>query len=485
MILSTSTVLFSIFLFANLIVGLLAGRRVKNLRDYSIGNRDFSTGALTATIVATWIGGGTMIYGLANIYSNGLGFIIPLLGTSLGLLLTGLVTDRMGEFLNNLFVAEAMGDLYGKLARIITAFSGILWGIGGLAIQFKVVAKILTLIFGFEGPGVTIAAALIIIIYSAFGGIRAVTTTDIFQFFAFGIFVPILALVIWNSIKEPHKAIYTLATNPIFSFKELIGWNTKSANFLTFLIYGITPTMVPAVFQRIVMAQGLTQARKAYTYAAGVSVLMFLFVIWIGILLLANNPNLSPNNLLNFIIDNYSYTWLKGLIGIGIISMAMSTADSDLNSSAVLFVNDIIKPLGIFNKNLMLITRVLALVLGAFALLLALRMQDLLSILLLSGSFYMPIVSVPLLLAIFGFRSTTRAVLIGMSAGFITVLWWEIFMGKTGINSLGLGMVANLIFLIGSHYILQEQGGWIGIQKKRTLIGSKASPPRSLEKVYW
>ncbi|MHB9148221.1 MAG: sodium:solute symporter family transporter [Candidatus Amoebophilus sp.] len=212
---------------------------------------------------------------------------------------------------------------------------------------------------------------------------------------------------------------------------------------------------------------------------------MFLFVIWIGILLLANNPNLSPNNLLNFIIDNYSYTWLKGLIGIGIISMAMSTADSDLNSSAVLFVNDIIKPLGIFNKNLMLITRVLALVLGAFALLLALRMQDLLSILLLFGSFYMPIVSVPLLLAIFGFRSTTRAVLIGMSAGFITVLWWEIFMGKTGINSLGLGMVANLVFLIGSHYILQEQGGWVGIQKKRALTCSKASPPRSLEKIYW
>jgi len=473
---SIDIIIFIVFLFANLIIGLWVSRHVTTLRDYSVGNKDFSTGTLTATIVATWIGGGTLTYGLANIYSIGLGYIIPILGTSLGLLFTGLITDRMGEFLNNLSVAEAIGNLYGKYTRIITALSGIFWGIGGLAIQFKVVAKIITLIFGLEGPGVTMAAALIIIVYSAFGGIRAVTTTDIFQFFTFGIFVPILALVIWNSIKEPHKAIETLTTNPIFNFKELIGMNIKSVNFFTLLMYGITPTMVPAVFQRIVMAKDLAQAKKAYTYAAGVSILMFLFVIWIGILLLANNPNLVPNNLLNFIIDNYASAWLKGLIAIGIVSMAISTADSDLNASAVLFVNDIVKPLGIFNKNdktLMLIARVLAFILGVFALLLALSMHDLLSILLLSGSFYMPIVSVPFLLSIFGFRSTKRAVLIGMSAGLITVLFFEVFMDKTGISSLGIGMVANLLFLMGSHYILREPGGWVGIKDQGPLRAAR------------
>ena len=73
----------------------------------------------------------------------------------------------------------------------------------------------------------------------------------------------------------------------------------------------------------------------------------------------------------------------------------------------------------------MLITRIFAFILGALALVIALHMQDLLSILLLSGSFYMPIVSVPLLLAILGFRTTKRAVLIGMAAGLTTVLVWE------------------------------------------------------------
>jgi Na+/proline symporter len=465
--------IFGLFLLVNLFVGLWASKGVKSLRDYSVGNKDFSTGTLTATIVATWIGGGTMMYGLAHIYSRGLVFIISLLGTSLGLFLTGLVTVRMGEFWHKLSIAEAMGGLYGTTVRIITAISGILWGIGALAIQFKVISKILTLLFDVEGTWVTIVASLIIIIYSAFGGIRAVTTTDIFQFFAFGIFIPLLGLIIWNNLKEPSQVVSTVTNNPIFSFHNLLGWDKKTANLLTFLMYGVTPTMVPAVFQRIVMANSITQSRKSYTYAAGSSVLMFLFLAWIGILLLASNPNLEPSKLVPFILDTYSFPWLKGLIAVGITAMAMSTADSDLNASVVLFVNDIIKPLGKTGKNLMPLTKILALVFGAFALVVALNMEDLLGILLLSGSFYMPIVTVPFLLAILGFRSSTRSVLIGMAAGLITVLFWEIALRDIGIDSLGIGMLVNLIFYMGSHYVLREEGGWVGIKNKAPLIAAR------------
>ncbi len=41
----------------------------------------------------------------------------------------------MGELLNNLSVAEAMGDLYGRAVQVIIAISGILGRLGYLAIQ--------------------------------------------------------------------------------------------------------------------------------------------------------------------------------------------------------------------------------------------------------------------------------------------------------------------------------------------------------------
>lgn len=177
---SLDTALFLIFLLINLIIGLLVGRRVKTIRDFSIGNKDFTTATVTSTIVATWIGGGFMFYNLQNIYTDGLKFIIVALAGPLCLLLIGQVLAvRMGEFLNNISIAEAMGDLYGTSVRIITAISGILKGIGSIAIQFQVISKMLTLVLGFKGPWVTITAASIVIIYSAFGGIRSVTITDI------------------------------------------------------------------------------------------------------------------------------------------------------------------------------------------------------------------------------------------------------------------------------------------------------------------
>ncbi len=37
-------------------------------------------------------------------------------------------------------------------------------------------------------------------------------------------------------------------------------------------------------------------------------------------------------------------------------------------------------------------------------------------------------------------------------------------MEATGVDSVIPGMLANLVFLIGSHYLFKEPGGWVGIK---------------------
>src|SRR5690606_11766071 len=107
-------------------------------------------------------------------------------------------------------------------------------------------------------------------------------------------------------------------------------------------------------------------------------------------------------------------------------AMAMSTADSRINAAAVLFANDIGKTFNI-KINELVLSKLFSLLLGVFATYLALIKTDLLSIVMTSASFYLPIVTVPLLLAIFGFRSTKKSVLVAMVAGFIVVLAGNIF----------------------------------------------------------
>ena len=49
------------FLVLNLGIGLYHGRGVKSIKDYALGDRNFSTSALGATTVATTIGGGFLL----------------------------------------------------------------------------------------------------------------------------------------------------------------------------------------------------------------------------------------------------------------------------------------------------------------------------------------------------------------------------------------------------------------------------------------
>ena len=95
------------------------------------------------------------------------------------------------------------------------------------------------------------------------------------------------------------------------------------------------------------MARNTIQGRNAFIIGGLVCLIMLLIISWVGILLLSDNPNLDPNNLLPYIISTYNYSGLKGLTAVGIMAIIMSTADSYINSAAVLFTNDVLKPLNI------------------------------------------------------------------------------------------------------------------------------------------
>ena len=96
-------------------------------------------------------------------------------------------------------------------------------------------------------------------------------------------------------------------------------------------------------------------------------------------------------------IDNYTYAGLKGLVIVGIFALAMSTTDSSMNSASVMISHDVCKPLGIFVGKELLIAKIIAMIVGSIAILLALSDKSLLSIVLKSAAFYIPVSSAMIL----------------------------------------------------------------------------------------
>ena len=454
-------IIFIAFLLLNLIVGIKYRGKKQTFKEYAIGNKNFSTATITATIVATWASGSMFFNGIEQTYSNGLYYVIPVIvGSTFSWLVTGyIIGPRMGTLLNHVSMADAMSHMYGKGVQFIAAASTIFMKIGYIAVQFKVITKILCILFHYQGPWVTIIAATIIIIYSAFGGIRSVTFTDVIQFITFGTLLPVLALIIWHHIPDSSQVTYTLTTNSNFSFKQVLSWNPRFMGVLALLSYYLVPSLDPTVFQRMAMTRDTNQIKRSITYATGLLLLIDLFITWIAILLLSDNPNLTTSQVVSYMIEKYTYPGLKGFLGIGVIALAMSTADSALNSCAVTVANDILPPLKITKRASVRIAAISTFIIGFFAILLTLSIQNILEILLFSANFYTPIIVVPMLLTIFGFRTSKRIIFTGIGAGFITTTILLVY--YKNIDSFFPGIVANLVFLLGSHYLLKEPGGWM------------------------
>jgi len=450
------------FLVLTIAVGLGNGQKVKNIKDYALGGRNFSTTSLVSTIVATFVTGSGFFVTLSKTYSDGLSYLIAVCFISVQFFILSLVIiPRMGEFLGCLSVAEVMDNLYGKEVRIITAISAIFWNIGGIAVQFKVFGSILNYFLGIPTEYSITITALIVIFYSAYGGVRSVTYTDILQFCAFCFVIPMIGIVIWNEFQYSGLNIYEQFKNPIFDYQNVFNLNNSNLpNIILLSLYFMIPSIGPIHFQRISMGKNVNQIRKAFL----ISALLFLFIkiamAWIPFLIFGIDSNLDSSHLISYIIDNYTHIGIKGLIVVGILAMSMSSADSFINGSAVLFGYDIQKAFN-FKLNSLALSKIVTFILGIFAIYLALSTNDLLKMVMSSASLYMSLVTVPLLLAIFGFRSTKKSVLIGMVAALATIIFFKNYQSE--INEIIPAMVINLIFFIGSHYILKQPNGWIGI----------------------
>jgi Na+/proline symporter/signal transduction histidine kinase len=450
------------FLILNLAVGLYKGSGVISIKDYALGGRNFSTATLTAAIVATWTGGDNFSLCLSETYSQGLRFMLtPFAALGAFLIVGHIYVPRMKEFLGDLSVAESMGKLYGNNARIITALSGFILLITLTSMQFKIASTVLGHVIGISGPATTIGSAIIVILYSSFGGIRSVTYTDVIQFFTFGTIIPFVAWIIWSGTSDTSLVLTTLQTNPLFDFGQLLDYKEPNFwNFITLILIFLIPDFEPSIFQRISMAKDINQVRKAFTYSAIAVMVVQLLISWIAILILTRDSSLDSNNLFAYILEHYSYIGLKALLVIGVLTMVMSTADSKLNSGAIMFSHDIASNLNFIKKDKeLIVSRAATVIIGIFGLLVALKFDNLLKLLIFGYSFYMPIVTIPFTLAVLGFRTTPSTALAGMSCGFFTSLGWMAL--DTKVDGVIPALIVNLVAMLSYHYLTGQPGGWV------------------------
>jgi Na+/proline symporter len=467
--LSLDALIIAGFLLLNLAVGIYVGKGIKNIQEYAVGHRKFSTATLAATLIATWWSGGAFMVSVSETYAQGLWFSSLVLGDMIALLIVGnIFAPRMGFFLDgSISIAESMGNLFGKHVRIVTAIAAITQSIGMVALQIQVFSVIFAYFLGFSSFYAICISTFVVIFYSAWGGIKSVTFTDVIQFITFGLFIPLFLFFVIKVIGDTDKIWNTITTNPLLDYKQMFDiHHPKFWPGLMLFLWFLTPDFDPATFQRMLMTRTTTQMRKICNIAAMVSPVMIFLSCTIGVLVLSLNADLDSQNILMYVLDEYSFNGLRGLTVIGIIAMGMSTADSLINTASVIFAHDLCKPFGLKPKNELFLARIFAIFVGMTALVIVLSKSNALELLLLQSSVYMPIVMGPLVLAIFGFRTSGKSTLFGMLMGVVSiVIWMNIIEPMTGLNGILISVLMNMGSAVAFHHITGQQGGWVKVNK--------------------
>lgn len=359
-----------------LIIGLYASRQISDKVDYFLASRKYGVFAVTLTLVATQLGGG-MILGTSNeAYENGIYGIAYSLGIFLGFIaLTFGLAQKLRGF-NVVTTAQLFETQYGStFLRKIAAIMMVLSLCGILAGQV-VASRLFLHGLGIEHEGIFLLFWGFVIFYTVMGGLKAVVLTDIYQ--VLFIFILFLGIFFWTLIQYPLDSINWLPIAANVALQHEFNWQTVVPLFLL-------PMMFCIVEQD--MAQRFFSARTkqvATGAALGAAVLILIFAIvptYFGILAKQLAVEIPPQtSVFVAIMKSLVPDILLALVACGLLAAIVSTADSLLCAMS----SNLAQDFGISAKNTQWdvnISRIITLVGGVLAIVIAYYMDNILKVL--------------------------------------------------------------------------------------------------------
>lgn len=444
---------FIIFLYLifTIIIGILAGKDVKSTKDFAVGNKDFLTLTLVMTIFATYVDGEAIINGTTQAFKSGLSFFFVLLGGAISLFLYGYIAIKVANYKNAISVGDIVGSMYGVNSQITTGISGFLISTALVATQFKALSFVFGYFYGLENNLGIWVSSLILIAYSTFGGVKAVSWTDVIQFLILIIAVPLVTSVALNNAGGIVHLFKSLPPEKLTFFAS------DKETFYKYIVYFIAiiiPLCSPAMVQRMLMSRSSKQSKTSYRISA-IIIVPFMFIITIaGMSAYLIDPNIDGNNAYIYLIDKYMPVGLKGFTVAGMIAIIMSTADSFMNTAAICFSHDVLGNIlktKLKDEMELKLTKIVTFAIGVLACLIAIRYESILDLMLYSYSLWGPVVTIPFIFGIYGFIGPKYGFYLSMVAGITTSLVWALLdlEKQTYIDSLIPALAANFsVFVI-------------------------------------
>ncbi len=400
--------------------------QVKTQTDFMVAGRKLSWPVLVFTLLSSWIGAGSLLGGSENAYKHGLAALWQPAGGWLGLILIAAIAGRARKFAQ-FTVPDLLEARFNYVARVLATIAIVISYVIITSYQFIGGGDILHLIFPSvsRDTGLWIMAAFVIF-FTAMAGMASIAYLDL----VIGSVVTCTVIVAVPVLL--HKAggwSAVQAKLPATHFQVLGDYDVWGALGLmlptTLLLIGNQ-----GMYQKFFSAKSESDARKSVIgWIVGtvtLETLLILLAVIASSVLHAENPR----EILALTAKQALPPLLGAILLGGVFAKVISTANNYLFSPSTNLIHDVYQRF--INKNaspmrIMVVSRLIVVFLGIFAVLQAAEFTSV-----LKASLYAYTVYGLLLLrrswrSSFWRRSTTAGAITSIILGTIVTVAWQLF----------------------------------------------------------
>lgn len=341
-----------IYILAILIVAWQTGKHKhkagKFMEEYFIGSRSMGGLVLAMTLISSYVGASSFIGGPGVAYKLGLSWVflaciqVPTAFFTLGIL--GKKLAIISRKINGVTITDYLRARYeSNLVIVLASLMMLIFFIGTIVAQFVGGARLFESVTGLSYNFGLILFTVVVIIYTTFGGFRAVTITDAIQGIVMLLATGLLFFIILekgNGMENIMKTI--LKTNPNLLTPDSNGAVSKPFILSFWMLVGVGVLGLPVTEVRCMGFKDSKAMHRAMIIGTSIVGILMLGMHLVGVMGAAVEPGVEVGDkIIPILAIKNMHPILAGVFIAGPLAAIMSSVDSLLIMSSAAIVKDL------------------------------------------------------------------------------------------------------------------------------------------------
>lgn len=415
---------------AMLVLGAVANKKQKSSDDYFVGGRKLGTFSIMSLWFSSWIGGAAIVGTASTAYDYGISGIWYVLASVISCILFACTSsgkiNEFGKKYGHVTYPDFIGQVYDEKTRLVATVTTALAYIGYTAGQFAAAGAVLQMLFDWPLVTAYAVAAGIVLIYTAVGGLLAVTYTDWAQFGFIMLGIAVFGIPICLKTAGGGEAL--LGAMPE-GFMDIGNWGWAT-------IIGLTLSMVLSFYTgmdsytKCFAAKSPRVARRGTFIAAATMSVVAVGATLIGLAARVKYPELADSGdvAYRFIFD-YFPAGLRGVALVGVLAAIMSSADICMLTASANLSRDIYQRYFGRDKSerhMLMVGVACSFVVGVLGLLVAVTMKSVIDILYLCMTINGAGLFLPTVAAMYFDFHDSKSACASIFASLVVVIAWYV-----------------------------------------------------------